>query len=87
MKSSDLSGLFSSHATPQATPTLEPAANDSVRSLLPKGVTNLVQEGAAKLVKVPESSSSKARKPSLDPGTGYLKLWQSPREVLSEKGT
>ncbi|XP_031232845.1 tumor necrosis factor receptor superfamily member 8 [Mastomys coucha] len=59
---------LASHATPQATPTLEPTANDSVRSLLPKGVTNLVQEGAAKLVKVPESSSSKARKPSLDPG-------------------
>lgn len=32
-------------------------------------VTNLVQEDATELVKVPESSSSKAREPSPDPGT------------------
>lgn len=82
-----LSGFFSSHATPRATPTLESPASDSVRSLLPKGVTSLVQEDATELVKVPESSSSKAREPSPDPGTAHLKLWQSPREVLSDKGT
>lgn len=82
-----MSGFFSSHATPQATPTLESPANDSVKTLLPKGVTNLVHEGTAELVKVPESSSSKAREPSPDPGTVYLKQWQSPRGVLSDKGT
>ncbi|GAB1289221.1 Tumor necrosis factor receptor superfamily member 8 [Apodemus speciosus] len=56
------------HATPRATPTLESPANDSVRSLLPKEVTSLVQEDATELVKVPEFSSSKAREPSPDPG-------------------
>lgn len=50
-------------------------------------VTNLVQEDATELVKVPESSSSKAREPSPDPGTVYLRLWQSPKEVPSDKGT
>lgn len=81
-----MSGFFSSHATPQATPTLESPANDSV-TLLPKRVTNLVQEGTAELLKVPESSSSKAREPRPDPGTVYLKQWQSPRGMLSDKGT
>ncbi|NP_033427.1 tumor necrosis factor receptor superfamily member 8 precursor [Mus musculus] len=59
---------LTSHATPQAMPTLESPANDSARSLLPMRVTNLVQEDATELVKVPESSSSKAREPSPDPG-------------------
>lgn len=58
-----------------------------MRSLLPKGVTSLVQEDATELVKVLESSSSKAREPNPDPGTAYMKLWHSPREVLSDKGT
>nr|XP_034359612.1 tumor necrosis factor receptor superfamily member 8 [Arvicanthis niloticus] len=65
---------LTSHATPQATPTLESPANDSVRTLLPKRVTNLVQEGAAELVKVPESSSSKTREPSPDPGNAEMNM-------------
>lgn len=81
-----MSGFFSSHTTPQAIPTLESPANDSVRSLLPKQVTDFVNEGATKLVKVPESSSSKASMPSPDPGTVYLKPCQSPRGCCLRRG-
>lgn len=65
---------LTSRTTPQAIPTLESPANDSVRSLLPKQVTDFVNEGATKLVKVPESSSSKASMPSPDPGNAEMNM-------------
>lgn len=65
---------LTSHTTPQAIPTLESPANDSARSLLPKQVTDFVNEGATKLVKVPESSSSKASRPSPDPGNAEMNM-------------
>ncbi|XP_052033958.1 tumor necrosis factor receptor superfamily member 8 isoform X2 [Apodemus sylvaticus] len=65
---------LTSHATPRATPTLESPTNDTVRSLLPKGVTSLVQEDAMELVKVLESSSSKAREPNPDPGNAETNM-------------
>ncbi|XP_052033959.1 tumor necrosis factor receptor superfamily member 8 isoform X3 [Apodemus sylvaticus] len=76
---------LTSHATPRATPTLESPTNDTVRSLLPKGVTSLVQEDAMELVKVLESSSSKAREPNPDPGP--MLLWVAMVVLLVGSGS
>ncbi|XP_057641399.1 tumor necrosis factor receptor superfamily member 8 [Chionomys nivalis] len=65
---------FTSHAIPQATPTLKPSATDSLRSSLPEGNTHLVQEDAAELSKVPESPSSQAREPSPDPDNAEMNM-------------
>lgn len=81
-----VSGFFSSHAIPQATPTLKPSATTSLRSSLPEENTHLVQEDAAELSKAPESPSSQTREPSPDPGTVCLKLWQFHRVLLSDEG-
>lgn len=81
-----VSGFFSSHAIPQATPTLKPSATASLKSSLPEENTHLVQEDAAELSKAPESLSSQTREPSPDPGTVCLKLWQFHRVLLSDEG-
>ncbi|XP_050009383.1 tumor necrosis factor receptor superfamily member 8 isoform X2 [Alexandromys fortis] len=65
---------FTSHAIPQATPTLKPSATDSLRSSLPEGSTHPVQEDAAELSKVPESPSSQAREPSPDPDNAEMNM-------------
>uniref|UniRef100_A0A8C2MR53 Tumor necrosis factor receptor superfamily, member 8 n=1 Tax=Cricetulus griseus TaxID=10029 RepID=A0A8C2MR53_CRIGR len=65
---------LTSHATPQATPTLKTSATDSMRSLTTTGSTGLVQEDATELLKVPEFPSSQAREPSPDPGTAEMNM-------------
>ncbi|KAL1776912.1 tumor necrosis factor receptor superfamily member 8 [Sigmodon hispidus] len=65
---------LTSHATPQATPTLKSSPTDSVRSLLPKRDPSLVQENAAGLWKVPESTSTQAWEPSPDPDNAEMNL-------------
>ncbi|KAK7811141.1 hypothetical protein U0070_016081 [Myodes glareolus] len=69
-----VSGFFSSHAIPQATPTLKPSATASLKSSLPEENTHLVQEDAAELSKAPESLSSQTREPSPDPDTAEMNM-------------
>ncbi|XP_028715982.1 tumor necrosis factor receptor superfamily member 8 [Peromyscus leucopus] len=59
---------LTSHATPQATPTLKSPPTDSMRS------TRLEQEGAAELSHVPESPSSQAREPNPDPDSAEMNM-------------
>ncbi|XP_027242025.1 tumor necrosis factor receptor superfamily member 8 isoform X2 [Cricetulus griseus] len=65
---------LTSHATPQATPTLKTSATDSMRSLTTTGSTGLVQEDATELLKVPEFPSSQAREPSPDPDKAEMNM-------------
>ncbi|XP_051029505.1 tumor necrosis factor receptor superfamily member 8 [Phodopus roborovskii] len=58
----------------QATPTLKFSATESKRSLMTRGGTDLVQEDAAGLSKVPEAPSFHAAEPDPDPGTAEMNM-------------
>ncbi|XP_055471049.1 tumor necrosis factor receptor superfamily member 8 [Psammomys obesus] len=80
---------LTSPGTPQATPTLKSPATDSVRSLLPRGSTRPVQEGAAGLLKIPESPVSQAREPGAEPGNPEMNMTLElpPPETLPDFST